>query len=87
MMTLDVNSFEELFKGSPPPPEGEVNSTMMSSACHPNAPFYAVYMQGSGRAGLRCSCCGQVWGELLIAKSLIAHVPPATLGRKLNGAG
>ena len=89
MITLDQFHLEQLFENAPAPPEGQNNVTMMTSACHPSAPFYGVYMQGSGRMGLRCTLCGQVWGEILIAKSLIAHAPASTLSilKKPNGGG
>ena len=86
MQTIDQHYLEEKFTGVPMPETGNMNIIEIYPACHPGAPVYPMYAQGSGQIGLRCCACGQVSLAVLVAKSLIAHVGPAET-RKINGGG
>lgn len=70
MNTVGVELLEEKLADAPKGPAGE-NPAMLLSHCHQNAPSQVFYEKGSGKLSLRCTLCGEVYMQVLVARSMI----------------
>ena len=85
MQTLDRNALEEIFNGIPAADPPGVPRYIGIFHCQ-GAPMYPMYVEGSGKVGLRCCLCGNVDVEVPVGSSLI-HAPVPIDLKKLNGKG